>query len=67
MTALDPKIVKEVFQKHGLTEPCPFCKDNHVPASTWRDQEKRCRANIRRTCECCKPCSGLCDGLPVDE
>ena len=55
-------IVKEVFQKHGLTVPCPICKDNHVPAPTWRDNERRCRVYPRQVCECCSPCSKICDG-----
>ena len=62
MTKLDPTIVKQVFQKHGLTEPCPVCNDNHVPVQAY--QERRCKANVRRACVCCGPCSEKCGGEP---
>lgn len=54
--------VKEIYQKHGLTEPCHICHDNHIPQATWRDQSKRCKADNSVACLCCQACSETCKG-----
>lgn len=56
--------IKAVFQKHGIAEPCSICRDNFVPQTQWRDQERRCLANPRNACGCCNGCraEGKCDG-----
>lgn len=55
----NPNLVKQIYEKHGITKPCPICKDNHVPVL---QQERRCRADARKTCVCCGECLKVCDG-----
>jgi hypothetical protein len=54
------EVVKEVFEKHGLTQPCRICRDNHVPATLF--QERRCKVNSKKACDCCNKCREVCDG-----